>query len=45
LAGVLLGIVLALAKSYLGRMKNSKEGNTRLQSLKQSWAFKTRSTR
>lgn len=45
LGGILLGIVLALAKSYLGRMKNSKEGSSRLQTLKQSWAFKTSRSR
>lgn len=40
LGGVLLGIVLALAKSYLGRMKKSKEGSLRLQTLKRSWAWR-----
>lgn len=40
LGGVLLGIVLALAKSYLGRMKKSREGRERLATLKRSWAWR-----
>ena len=42
-AGVLLGIVLALAKSYLGRMRNSEEGRSRLAAMRRSWAFKKNS--
>lgn len=40
LGGMLLGIVLALAKSYLRRMKNSSQGANHLDALKRSWAFK-----
>ena len=43
LAGVVLGIVLALAKSYLGRMRNSEEGRSRLAAMRRSWAFKKNS--
>lgn len=39
-AGLLLGILAALAKYYFGKLKTSEEGNLRLQELKRSWSFK-----
>jgi uncharacterized protein involved in exopolysaccharide biosynthesis len=40
LAGVLLGVVLALVKSYLGRMKNSEQGSSHLAALRRAWWFR-----
>ena len=40
LAGVLLGVVLALVKSYLGRMKNSQQGSSHLAALRRAWWFR-----
>lgn len=40
LVGLLLGILAALVKYYLGKLKISEEGNLPLQELKRSWSFK-----
>lgn len=38
--GLLLGILAALAKYYLGKLKTSEDDNLPLQELKRSWSFK-----
>ena len=40
LAGVLLGVVLALVKSYFGRMKKSEQGSSHLAALRRAWWFR-----
>lgn len=38
--GLVLGVLVALAKYYLGKLRNSEEGNLKLQELKRSWSFR-----
>ena len=38
--GLLLGIVAALAKHYLRKLRASENGNLRFQELKRSWSFR-----